>query len=270
MSVASTRTTATRLATKPSLPGARRRWLCQALPDSDSLEREPRGCIVGEAKPAVGCRSRVKTVIEGPAHKLPEPQLWSALWLRLSGKLGNVERPVPRLLGLVPNALTAIRPIIGIASGFAVLTDNGATGAWLYLAGYVSDVADGFLSRAMKADSDLGAALDKWADVAFHAAVGLGLTAAAIRDGPWGVLIVLGILVVGERLVRHWIAAHSVGGKVIGGTYRIVMFALLLVFCNVEQRPALIEVALAVMLITYAYEGLVTLHELHTGERPVR
>jgi len=88
--------------------------------------------------------------------------------------------------------------------------------------------------------------------------------------GFLSMMVFLGILVVGERLVRHWIAAHSVGGKVIGGTYRIVMFALLLVFCNVEQRPALIEVALAVMLITYAYEGLVTLHELQTGERPVR
>jgi phosphatidylglycerophosphate synthase len=209
-------------------------------------------------------------VIDGSAHKLPGPQPWPALWRRLASKLGNLESRAARLLGHAPNALTASRPVIGVACGVALLTDNGAAGAWLYLAGYVSDVADGFLSRAMKADSDLGAALDKWADVAFHAAVGLGLIAAAIRDGPWGVLVVLGILVVGERLVRHWIAAHSVGGKVIGGTYRIVMFALLLVFCNVEQRPALIEVALAVMLITYAYEGLVTLHELQTGERPVR
>jgi hypothetical protein len=106
--------------------------------------------------------------------------------------------------------------------------------------------------------------------VAFHAAVGLGLIAAATRDGSWGVLIILGTLVVGERLVRRWIAAHSVAGKVIGGTYRIVMYALLLLFCNAEQRPGLIEVGLAVMVITYAYEGLVTLHELQTGERPVR
>jgi phosphatidylglycerophosphate synthase len=209
-------------------------------------------------------------VIEGPAHKLPEPQLWSALWLRLSGKLGNVERPVPRLLGLVPNALTAIRPIIGIAAGFAVLTDNGATGAWLYLAGYVSDVADGFLSRAMKAESDLGASLDRLADVAFHAAVGIGLVVAATRNGSPGVLVILAILVLGERLIRRRIAAHSVAGKVIGGIYRIMMFALLLVFSDAEQRPLLIEVGLTVMVITYAYEGFVTLHELQTGERPVR
>ena len=188
-------------------------------------------------------------MIDGPAHKLPGLKPWSALW---------------------PNALAAIRPIIGIACGFAVLTDYGAAGAWLYLVGYVSDVADGFLSRAMKAESDLGAALDGLADVAFHAAVGLGLIAAAIRDGSWGVLIILGILLVGERLIRRWIAAHSVAGKVIGGTYRIVMFALLLVFCDAAQRLLLIEAGVVVMVITFVYEGFVTLQELRTGERPVR
>ena len=179
-------------------------------------------------------------------------------------------RRVVGLLRHAPNALTAIRPAIGVASGFEVLTDNGSVGAWLYLAGYVSDVGDGFLSRAMKAESDSGAALDRWADVAFHAAVGLGLTTAAISHGSWGVPVILGTLVVGERLIRRWIAANTVIGKAIGGTYRIVMFALLLVFCAAVKRPLLIEAGLAVMVITYVYEGVVTLHELRTGERPVR
>jgi hypothetical protein len=48
------------------------------------------------------------------------------------------------------------------------------------------------------------------------------------------------------------------------------MFALLLVFCDAAQRPPLIETGLAVMVITYVYEGLVTLHEHRNGERPVR
>jgi phosphatidylglycerophosphate synthase len=179
-------------------------------------------------------------------------------------------RRVAGFLDHAPNALTVMRPLIGVASGFAVLTDNGAGGAWLYLAGYVSDVADGFLSRAMKTESDLGSALDRLADVAFHAAVGLGLIGAAIRHGSPGVLVILGVIVLGERIIRRWIAAHSVAGKVIGGSYRIVMFALLLVFCDRAERPLLIEVGLAVMLVTYVYEGFVTLHELQTGERPVR
>jgi phosphatidylglycerophosphate synthase len=179
-------------------------------------------------------------------------------------------RRVARVLDHGPNALAAIRPLIGVASGFAVLTDNGVGAAWLYLAGYLSDVGDGFLSRAMKAESDSGAALDRLADVAFHAAVGLGLIGAAIRHGSVGVLVVLGILVVGERLIRWWIAAHSVAGKAIGGLYRIAMFSLLLVFCDAAQRLLLIEAGLAVMVITYVYEGFVTLHELRIGERPVR
>jgi phosphatidylglycerophosphate synthase len=179
-------------------------------------------------------------------------------------------RSVAGLVGNVPNALAAIRPVIGVAAGLAVLTDNGASGAWLYLAGYVSDVADGFLSRAMKVESDLGAALDRLADVGFHAAVGLGLTAAAIRHGSWAVLVILVILVVGERLIRHRIAAYSAAGKVIGGTYRIVMFALLLAFSDVAERPVLIEAGLAVMVTTYLYEGFVTLNEIRAGKRPIR
>jgi phosphatidylglycerophosphate synthase len=174
------------------------------------------------------------------------------------------------LAGQVPNALAAVRPLIGIASGLEVLTDNGAAAAWLYLVGYGSDVADGFLSRAMKSESDLGAMLDRLADVTFHVAVGLGLIGAAVRHGSWGVLLILGVLVVGERIIRRWVAAHSVAGRVVGGAYRIAMFSLLVVFCDEAQRPLVIEAGLAVMVITYAYEGVVTLRELRSGERPLR
>ena len=177
---------------------------------------------------------------------------------------------VAGLLGQAPNALAAVRPFIGIASGLAVLADNGAAAAWLYLAGYGTDVADGFLSRAMKAESDLGAALDRLADVTFQIAVGLGLAAAAVLRGSWGVLLILGILVVGERVLRRWIAAQSVAGRVIGGAYRIVMFGLIVVFCDEAQRPFVIEAGFAVMVITYVYEGFITLRQLRSGERPVR
>ena len=100
--------------------------------------------------------------------------------------------------------LAIIRPVIGVASGFAVATDNGATGAWLYLVGYLSDVADGFLSRAINAESDFGAALDRLADVAFHFAVGLGLIYAAVRHGSLVVLVVRGIPAarIGSRCMR--------------------------------------------------------------------
>ena len=173
-------------------------------------------------------------------------------------------------LGHAPNALAIIRPAIGIASGFAVSTDNGVIAAWLYLVGFLSDVADGFLSRALNAKSDFGAALDSLADVAFHFAVGLGLICAALQHRTLGVLVVVGILVIGERFMRRWIAAHTVAGKGIGGAYRVVMYALLLVFCDPGQRPLLIEVGLTVMVVTYLYEGFVTLNEIQAGERPLR
>jgi len=47
---------------------------------------------------------------------------------------------VAKALDHAPNALAVIRPAIGVASGSAVSTDNAAIAAWLYLAGYLSDV----------------------------------------------------------------------------------------------------------------------------------
>jgi hypothetical protein len=76
--------------------------------------------------------------------------------------------------------------------------------------------------------------------------------------------------VVAERFMRRWIAARSVAGKGIGGAYRVVIFALLLIFCDPGQRPLLIEAGLTVMVITYVYEGYVTLNELRSGESPLR
>jgi hypothetical protein len=93
---------------------------------------------------------------------------------------------------------------------------------------------------------------------------------AAIGHQTFGVLVILGILVIGERFMRRWIAARSVAGKGIGGAYRVVMFALLLVFCDPGQRPLLIVAGLTVMVITYVYEGFVTFNELRIGERPLR
>jgi len=58
--------------------------------------------------------------------------------------------------------------------------------------------------------------------VTFHVAVGLGLTGAAVYVDHGAFSLILGILVVGERIIRRWIAAQSVAGRVIGGAYRIV------------------------------------------------
>ncbi|MDQ2943721.1 MAG: CDP-alcohol phosphatidyltransferase family protein, partial [Candidatus Dormibacteraeota bacterium] len=96
----------------------------------------------------------------------------TAFWIETARRRGAA------LLRNAPNALTVIRPALGIASGFEVFTGHAGIAAWLYLAGYVTDIGDGFLSRAMKVESDAGSALDGWADVIFHAAVGLGLATA--------------------------------------------------------------------------------------------
>src|SRR5262245_64380885 len=97
--------------------------------------------------------------------------------------------PVPTgSLRFVPNAVTLARPMLGAASGLAVYTGEGALGAWLYLAGYLTDVADGWLARRLRVGSARGRQLDGWADVAFHALIGLGLAGRAIDEHTWWVL----------------------------------------------------------------------------------
>jgi len=162
------------------------------------------------------------------------------------------------------------RPVLGAASAMAVLSGDGALGAWLYLLGYLSDVADGWLVRRLRVGSARGRKLDGVADTIFHALVGAGLLGQAWEERAWWVIAVLIGLVVGERLLRRWVAPYTVVGKAVAGAYRIIVYSLFLPFAAPESRSALIAAGLFVVLITYAYEGRVTLAEFRSGGRTLR
>ena len=171
---------------------------------------------------------------------------------------------------LVPNTLTVARVPIGLVGAWASIDGRGALAAWLYLIGYLTDVADGWSARALGVSSPQGRRLDGLADVAFHALFGAGIAARAADDEMWWVVGVLVALVVGERLMRRWVGSHTVVGKAIAGVYRIVMFMLLLAFTAEDRRVPLIVADLVVVVSTYFYEGTNTLRELRSGERGVR
>lgn len=159
---------------------------------------------------------------------------------------------------------------IALAGLAALLTDRPTLAAWLYLLGYLTDVADGLTARALGVGSERGRRLDGAADVAFHGLFGLGIAIAGVRYGSWWMVAVLAILVAGERVMRRWIAAYTVVGKAVAGLYRVVMFSLLVALVPNGERLGLIAAGVVVMLTTYVYEGRNTLRELHSGERTVR
>jgi len=170
----------------------------------------------------------------------------------------------------LPDLVTATRPGLGLVSGLAVATGHGALGGWMYLAGFLSDVADGLLARRLGVQSEAGTVNDGRADVAFHALVGAGLVIAAVREQQWWVLAVLAALLAGGPLVRPWVAVHTVVGKAIGGAYRVIIFSTFVAFAEPSQRVPLIIGGLVVLCTTYVYEARVTLAELRSGERTMR
>src|SRR6266699_1838971 len=50
---------------------------------------------------------------------------------------------------LAPNSLTVARPVVGVMCGVAVYQHRGIIAAWLYLAGFMTDVGDGLLARSV-------------------------------------------------------------------------------------------------------------------------
>jgi phosphatidylglycerophosphate synthase len=140
----------------------------------------------------------------------------------------------------------------------------------MYLAGFLSDVADGLLARKFGVQSEAGTANDGRADVAFHALVGAGLAIAAVREQQWWVLGLLAALLAGGPLARRLVAVHTVVGKAIGGAYRVLIFFTFVALAEPAQRAPLVIGGLVVLCTTYVYEAKVTLAEFRGGERTMR
>lgn len=171
---------------------------------------------------------------------------------------------------LVPDALTLARPVLGIGAGLAVAAGDGALGAWLYLAAYLTDVFDGLAARTLRVSSAAGRRLDGWADLISMYAVGAGLVVGAARVGSWFVVVLVPVAAVAGHLFdRRVVTAHTVVGKVIGGATRVAVFALLVYLAGPDDRATLVVVGGGIFAVTYAYEAIVTLADLRSGERPV-
>jgi phosphatidylglycerophosphate synthase len=172
---------------------------------------------------------------------------------------------------LAPDSLTASRPAIGLVA-FALLLAGQATAAgWLYLVGYLTDVADGYLARRLGVASDAGTRLDGWCDVAFHGLIGAGLIIRAALDGVWWIVVALVAMQLIGRVLPRWIGIHTLLGKVVGGLNRVIIVVCFLALIPPgPQRTMLAATTAALLAATYLYEGRVTLWEHRTGERTMR
>lgn len=148
--------------------------------------------------------------------------------------------------------------------------DDATTAAWLYLTAYLTDVADGLLARALHVESAAGTRLDGYADISTTVMIDVGIVVRAAFAGVWWIVVARVALVAAGALRSRWVQVHTVLGTAAGGFFRIAIFVFLLVL---SDRGAVVPLALVggvIFAATYVCEARVTLHELHTGERPVR
>ncbi len=171
---------------------------------------------------------------------------------------------------LAPNSLTVARPVVGVMCGVAVYQHRGIIAAWLYLAGFMTDVGDGLLARALGVESASGRRLDGWADVAFHGFVGAGLAAYAVRDRNALIVVILGVLLAGSVITRRWFDVYSVLGKAMAIPYRVVMFALIATTGVSRYRPETLALGAGILAVAFTYEGVVTWREFKQGSRMLR
>lgn len=122
----------------------------------------------------------------------------------------------------IPNFITCIRLIGTIALPFTKLFSGEFF--IVYSVCGVSDVLDGFLARTLKQSSEFGSRLDSIADLLFYFVMLLMVLPELWANLPWGIWIVVGIIVV-LRLISYSMAAlkykcfasiHTYGNKITG------------------------------------------------------
>jgi phosphatidylglycerophosphate synthase len=173
-------------------------------------------------------------------------------------------------LRILPNAFTAVRPLLGAGCCIALVAGRPALATWLYLAAYLSDVADGLVARALHVSSSFGVRLDGWADLSTNIMITVAIVVEAIGEARWWIIVVMAAMVVAGATRGRWVAVHTVVGKAVGGAYRVAVFVVLLSFVPSGDRAVVAGVGTVVLLVTYLYEARVTLAERRSGDRALR
>lgn len=151
----------------------------------------------------------------------------------------------PRLLAMVPNALTVLRLVI--AAGFPFAPESWWLG--LVAAGGASDALDGVIARRFGLTSWIGGLLDGVADKAFMLSV-LGTFAAAGVLAPWALPLLLArdiavaLMAADGALRRQWWGFRKATARPLGKATTVALVLAILVLL-VAPRAASVAVWLA-------------------------
>jgi len=174
-------------------------------------------------------------------------------------------RPASRA---VANALTFVRPGLGVAAGFEIASGDSELGLWWYLAGLVSDVADGAVARLARVESAAGRDWDAMSDAFMNGAFGLGLGSVALRAPTHaGQILLLSALVLVFATTRS--QAHTILDKCLSGAWRTALFTLGLTLVEPSAREALAIAGASGAAIACLYEGFVLWNDWTSGRRPL-
>lgn len=170
------------------------------------------------------------------------------------------------------NALTYLRPAIGIAAGYEMAHARVVPAFALFFTGLLSDVLDGMIARLFHVQSAEGREWDAMADVIHNFSFGLGLAWFAAHRQPQD-SVRLGILigiVVFFALSRKLVDLHSVADKLLSGLWRVILFVLAALLLPSTLQTAAIVGGLVLLVVGGTYEIGVMRADLRLGRRVLR
>lgn len=166
------------------------------------------------------------------------------------------------------NAFTVFRIPLGALAASAALDGKFDDVASLYVAGLLTDVADGIAARLLHGTSEFGKKFDRRTDMVFNSVVGLGLIVGALRS-PRGLVEALALLALtvgvmaGSRLLG--VEPSSGLAKLRSGWIRAVLLAF--IGLHMDWKPSVTGIVYST-LAALALVG-VSLYEIDMVRRDV-
>lgn len=156
----------------------------------------------------------------------------------------------------IPNSISILRLALSCILFFVM--DNVTLLFTLYILCGISDVADGYIARRMKAETNLGAKLDSIADVALYAFIVFMLISWTNMLSDKIVLYTLALIIIIKSAnlfitrikFKQWNILHTLGNKSIG---LIVYLSMPIFYFQPDFSPS-ISLTICILAIIAALE----------------
>lgn len=157
----------------------------------------------------------------------------------------------------LPNILTAVRLVLVVPFGIALMSDGGenTTGRLLatviFIVASITDWLDGYFARKRNIVTTFGKVADPIADKLLTGTALIGLS--VIGELPWWVTVIILVREIGVTLLRFWVInsgviAASRGGKVKTAAQILAIVLYLLPLSGAAEIVAQVVMGIAVVL----------------------